>query len=65
LTRTATGPDGSVIGPAGKSEGVTPATDPGEEVTLDESSQIIGSNIFNWPLIDVAIGYQSSLDQFS
>jgi hypothetical protein len=47
LTGAATGPDGTVIGPSGESQRGTPAADASEEVALDESAQIVWSNIDN------------------
>jgi len=45
LTGTASGPDGSIVGPSGESEGVRPASNPREPVTLDEASHVVRSNI--------------------
>jgi hypothetical protein len=47
LTGATPAPDSAVVRPSGKSEGVTPAADAGEEMTLDESSEIVGPNIDN------------------
>jgi hypothetical protein len=44
LTGATPGPDFSVIGPAGESKGIAPASNAGEEMALDESSEVIGSN---------------------
>ena len=41
------GPDGSVVGPPGEAEGVGPAADPGEEMTLGEASEVIRCHIDN------------------
>ncbi len=51
LTGTGAGPDGATIGPAGKSQGVGPAADPGEEMALDKASEVSGFDIDNAPLV--------------
>jgi hypothetical protein len=47
LTWTGAGPDGTVVWPSGKSEGVGPAADPGEEVALGVSGNVSSGNIDN------------------
>jgi hypothetical protein len=58
-------PNRSGVVPSGKSEGVTPAADAGEEVALKEAIDVGGLNIGNTPFIDFAIGNQPFLDQFA
>ena len=45
-------PDGSVIGPAGESQGVTPDSDSGEEVGLSSQPNVICAEVTDGPLID-------------
>jgi hypothetical protein len=47
LAGTGAGPDWSMIGPAGSTEGMGPDADAGEEMALDESSEFRRSNIDN------------------
>lgn len=47
LARAATGPDGSVVGPAGESQGEGPAADPGEEVALGEFAQVMWGDVLD------------------
>jgi len=54
LARTGTGPNRSIIGPAGASKRVRPDTDSGEEMALVVGSQVIRSDILNAPFVDVA-----------
>ncbi|MEM8488290.1 MAG: hypothetical protein AAF564_22265 [Bacteroidota bacterium] len=55
-------PHGPVGWPSGKSEGVGPAADSGEEVALGVLNKLIWSDIFNTPRVHIAGGYQSRLD---
>ena len=54
LTWTGAGPDGAVVGPSGEAEGVGPAADAGEEVDLVVASEIVGMDIEDGSLVDVA-----------
>jgi hypothetical protein len=56
LARTGTGPNRSIVWPAGKSECVRPDADAGEEVALCESVKVSGMDIFNTPGVNHAIG---------
>jgi hypothetical protein len=47
LTGWASGPDGAVFGPAGVSEGASPDANPGEEMALGETSEVVSQNIDN------------------
>lgn len=47
LTRAAPGPALSAFRPASESEGVRPSSDPGEEMALHESSEIVWLNKFD------------------
>jgi hypothetical protein len=62
LTGTGTGPDLSVIWPSRKSQGIAPDSDPGEEVTLGISSEVVSPNIGNWSLIHVSRSDQIAND---
>lgn len=53
LAGTARCPDGTGVGPSGEAEGLGPAADAGEEVVLRISSEIVGSDIADVPLVDV------------
>lgn len=65
LTGATARPNRSVIGPASESQGVGPAADAGEEMALDEVSEVIGSHVLDVSIIDFAIGYQPCLDEFA
>lgn len=54
LARETTRPDFFVVGPAGEPAGVREATDPGEEVALLITAQIVCGNRSNVAVIDVA-----------
>jgi len=65
LTGTRARPNRSVIGPSGEAQGVTPSTDPGEEVALVVSGEVVRLNVNNASLINisrcyVSCGYQSA-----
>jgi hypothetical protein len=47
LAGTGAGPDGLVVGPSCKTEGVGPDADPGEEVALGVALEVDGLNIDN------------------
>jgi hypothetical protein len=47
LARARSCPDWPVVLPSGETEGVGPSTDSGEEVALDEASEVIRGNIDN------------------
>jgi len=57
LAGTRACPNRSVIGPASKSEGVTPAADPGKEMALGEAAQVAGVKG-----LDVTLVYLSVCD---
>jgi len=63
LARTGTGPNRSVICPAGAAERVRPDTDAGEEVALGESAKVVGLNILDAPGVDHAISDMPGSDQ--
>ncbi len=54
LAGTGTGPDGRIVGDAGKSEGEGPASDAGEEVNLGVPHKVICTDIYDAPLVHVA-----------
>jgi hypothetical protein len=64
LARAGAGPDGSVIGPTGVSQGVGPDADPCEEMALSVSKKLDWYNIADIPLIHVSGSDQVSPDQF-
>jgi hypothetical protein len=64
LTGTASSPDGSVVRPASKSKGVAPPANAGEEVALDESSNIVGCDSLDVSFVHFAISDQVLLDEF-
>lgn len=64
LTRTTARPNRSVIGPSGKSEGVTPTADPGKEVALGEASQVVRVKGLDVTLVYLSIRDQAVGDQF-
>jgi hypothetical protein len=47
LAGAGTGPHGSVVWPSGKAQGKRPSADAGEEMALDVSGEVGGSNIDN------------------
>ena len=53
LARTTTGPDRSVIAPAGASQGVAPHTDTGEEMTLGITGEVGWPNVAYVSLIHI------------
>jgi hypothetical protein len=65
LAWTRTRPDRLLIAPAGKTQGVAPNPDTGEEMALDESSEVGGSNISNVPLIDFPGRDGTDLDELA
>jgi hypothetical protein len=54
LARTGTGPNRSIIGPSGLTQGIGPDADPGEEMALREFSQVIWMHILDRSFIDNA-----------
>jgi hypothetical protein len=44
-------PNRSILGPSGKAQGVAPAAKAGEEMTLNKSGKVTGSNILDAPRI--------------
>jgi hypothetical protein len=62
LARTASGPDLSLIRPSGESQGVTPNSDPCEEMALCESSEVIRSHINNTPCIHFTVSDLTGFD---
>jgi hypothetical protein len=56
-------PEGSVVGPASKSSCMAPPAETREEVDLGKPSEIFGSDIYDAPLVNDAIGNVASGDQ--
>lgn len=54
LAGAGTGPDGRIVGDAGKSESEGPAPDAGEEVNLGVPHKVICTDIYDAPLVHVA-----------
>lgn len=63
LARTGTGPNRSVVGPAGAAQGQAPDTNAGEKVALGELAQVVGVNIFNAPFVNNAGRYVAGFNQ--
>ena len=63
LARTGTGPNRSIVGDAGQSQGMRPDADAGEEVALREAAQVGGMNVLDAAFIDDAIGDVSGGDE--
>lgn len=51
LTRARAGPDGAIVGPAGKTQGERPDADAGKEVALPVSGKLIWRHVFDASLI--------------
>jgi hypothetical protein len=64
LTRAASGPDWSIIGPSGTSECVRPDSDAGEEMALGESNKVICSNVDDGSFINLSRRDQIPRNQF-
>lgn len=64
LARTAAGPNVMVVCPTCQPEGVTPAADAGEEMTLLVSDEINGSDVFNGSVIYISVRDHARFDQF-
>lgn len=64
LARAGAGPDwGGVVGVSGEAQGVGPAPQAGKEMRVDESSEVVRSNMLDWPGVDFAIRQLALLDQ--
>ena len=63
LAGAASGPDWFVVGPSCHSESEAPATDPGEQMHLLVSPQVVSFDILNAPLVYVARGDMPRGDQ--
>jgi hypothetical protein len=55
-------PNRSVLGPSGKAQGVAPAAKTGEEMALNKSGKVTGSNILDTPCVNFASGDVSCVD---
>jgi hypothetical protein len=55
LTRAGAGPDGTVIGPSGKTQGVGPDADAGEEMALRETCEVRRIHELNRPFINFSV----------
>jgi len=62
LTGTGAGPDLSVVGPSGATEGVAPHADASKEVALIVSHKVIRSDFNDTPFIHFAGGDMALLD---
>ena len=52
MARAGTGPNRSVVGPAGSPKGEAPDADAGEEVALSEASDVVRVHVFDASLVD-------------
>jgi hypothetical protein len=62
LTGTAPGPYWTVVGPSGLPEGIAPGSDPGEEVVLEKSLQVVDLDILDVSFVNVAVCYEARGD---
>ena len=65
LAGATAGPDWSIVGPSSKAEGVAPASDSGEEMTLCVFSKFICFDFRNAALIHNPVGDVSAFDEFA
>jgi hypothetical protein len=65
LAGARTCPNRSRIGPSGKSKSVGPSENAAEEMTLDESSDVIGLDIGNGSAVNLSVWNKSGCDKFS
>lgn len=65
LARTGTGPQGAVVGHPGESQSVRPYSDSSEEMALRVVLDIVRSDIFDTPFVDVARSYVPRSDQIA
>jgi hypothetical protein len=56
LTGATACPNRSILGPSGKAQGVAPATESREKVTLNKSVKITCADILDAPRIDFTLG---------
>jgi hypothetical protein len=56
-------PNRSVVWPAGETEGERPSAEPGEEMGLGVSPQIVGSHVNDASLVDISSGDMSGFDE--
>lgn len=54
LARARAGPERPVVGPSGEAGGEAPASDTGEEVTLDVADEVVGLDVSDAAGVDVA-----------
>jgi hypothetical protein len=54
LARTGTSPNGSVVAPSGRSQGMAPNANTGKKVALGETAQVAWVDIFNTPFVNIA-----------
>jgi hypothetical protein len=65
LAGTGAGPDRSIVGPSGLSQGEAPDADASEEVALNKSGKVGRSDIFDAPFVDLAMRNEAIGDQFA
>jgi hypothetical protein len=65
LAGAGAGPDGPVVRPSGKAEGIGPDADTGEEVALGVAAEVRSSHVPNGSVIYVTFRYQSTVDQIA
>jgi hypothetical protein len=62
LAGTTSRPNRSVVRPAGEAQGIAPASNAGEEMTLGIAANVVCSDIYDAPLVYVAISNQPGFD---
>jgi hypothetical protein len=65
LARARASPDGLIVRPSGKTQGVSPSSNAGKEVTMAIACKVTGHNVFNAAFINMPIGDVSLLDQLT
>jgi len=65
LTWARTGPNRTLVTPPGAAQGVAPDANPGEEVALGVTTKVIGFNVLDAALVDIARCDMSGLDKLA
>jgi len=63
LAGTTSRPNRSVVGPSCETQGMGPSAETSEEMTLCESSELVGAHAGDASLVDFSIGDQSFPDE--
>jgi hypothetical protein len=64
LARAGSGPDWPVLWPSGEAERKAPPADPGEEVALGITAQLVLADVFNGSFVHNSGWYVFMLDEF-